>query len=267
MESKKFYSVKDIILGSRIEYLSLDENLKLLRQMCYTYDKNVEDFQFSLSKANASVKPKIICHFTQNLKTLRGVIIYLQKRINRYYGGMEIGCCIKGENEYYLIDNDYYDAHIRNKGTFRDTADSIIESDFANKMKFGLCYLEKRGSGDYFSQHQLIVFPQMIRYSRVDNSSFALCRYYSEDDVINIKTNDSDGVWDCTIRNIFGYRIPAESISLYQRELIDSSDIVQKPLEIVSEVYNSGEVDLLIEEQNNKVVLRKVKAKDRRKKY
>lgn len=265
MENKKFYSVKDIILGSRIEYLTLDENLKLLRQLCYSYDKNVEEFRFSLSKVSPAVKPKLICHFTHSLRTLRGLIIYLQKKINRYYAGMEIGRCVKGEDGNYSINNNYYNAYVRNKVTFAETADSILGSEFANKMNFGLCYFDKENDGTDFMQHQMIVFPNLIRYSRVDNKNFGICSYYSEDDVINFRANEN--IWDATIRNMFDYQIPASSLSTYQIEMIDGSDIVQKPVEIISEIHGSMDVDLLIEEETDKVVLRKVKAKDRRKKY
>lgn len=46
MEKKEFYSVKDIILGTRKKYIENEKYLKLLRELTVSYDKRVKDFYF-----------------------------------------------------------------------------------------------------------------------------------------------------------------------------------------------------------------------------
>ena len=263
MPDDKFYSVKDIMLGTREQYMSLDDKLSFLRQMISVYDKSVEEFDFYLSKKNDN-DPQVICSFTRRLNAIKRLIINIQKKLDVYDFDFDRGVCIKGEDGSYIVDSRAYDISIKNRRLFSMCIDKILNSDFTNKMDFGLAYYEKT-SEDVLED--LIVGTCGIQFSNVSSDYNLKCNYIASEDVINVCALDGHiNPTESVVRDMLHYQIPASCLCEYHRELIDSSSIIQKPIEILSSVDESTRcVDLLIEEERNKVVLRRTKTLDRKK--
>lgn len=253
MEKKNYYSVKDIILGSRSIYQENERYLKLLRLLTDSYDKNVKDFYFKLSTYKDN--PTVVCHFVQSLKTLKGLIIYLQMKTNTYYNGREMGRCIKTPGGEYVIANDEYEAFIKfeDMKSFAYITEKILESDFANKMEFG----HKR------DQHKtaLSILPSGIYIKSIDLGRMMKCNYVARTDSIDITAPRSCEVGLDQIATFLDYRFPAELLSDYHKQVIDENPATEKILEIISDSRDTSSAHIRINEKEHEFVLKKVKYK------
>lgn len=266
MEKREFYSVKDIILGSREQYMDTDMYLSILRSLCHVYDHRVKDFYFRLSKTRKDEKPKLVCHFIREMETLRGKIVSIQKRFKGYDSSRYIACCVKGQDDKYVVANKQFNVHIDDDMVFAEEADQLLKSDFINKMQFGVVYCQ-RNSEEFMND--LMLFPNKIELTMIDSNDSLKCRYYPWSDTINVSINDVSYAPEFAVRKALDFRIPASCLGEYHKEIIESSPIVHRSVEIVSEVPdNYRGVELVIDDRSkNKVVLRRVKSRDSKRRY
>jgi len=251
MVTKEFYSVKDLIIGSREEYLKNERYLKLLIDLTYSYDKNVKEFYFYLQQCDDR-KPELVCKFIQNLKTLRGVIKYLQLKTHNYKIDLNSGRCLKNNNgEYFIIDSEYK-AFIKNNDKFTQIAEKILNSDFANKMKFvtncrvGEVSTMITPSSIYIQEQNLDHKIDFDYHSRIDSIIMSCNNHVINDDLI---------------MHMLESKIPAYILSDYHKQIIDENLSTQKPIEVISETNEKNRVKLLIDEQDDKIILKKVLCK------
>ena len=112
---KDYYTIKEIILGLRPYYLENEKKLKLLKDMCYSLDKNVKDFNFFIVGSNESyIEPGMYCKYIQNIKTFRGMRSYLIQKMNistfNYNGIAKLNTNVYGD---YFVDSDYFKVDIK----------------------------------------------------------------------------------------------------------------------------------------------------------
>lgn len=250
------YTLKEVIFGSREEYLKIQRDLEFLRTLCDSKDKNVKDFEFRLFKLRQR-KPEIFCEFIQNPSTLRGNIIGLIRIIDKFFESLEdpdfqTGKCLKNNNNEYYIMNKYYNAFVKagKQKKFAMVFEEILNSDFVNKINFGHYPLEAK-------LHGLLVAVRGIQF----NNSIIELYYNVKNDQIEIMNYRYNTTTEEMINEVLNFEISKNIFSDYHRTIIEKSPAMQKQIVYNLEGNNCRELNLYINEKSDKIVLRKVKTK------
>lgn len=221
---KDNYTLKEVILGTRREYRKLYDYLFVLKALTTCWDKEVQDFYFKLN-VSGDEKPEILWRFVQNPRTLKGLIYYLQKSINKFKDTPEYKVVLKNSEDIDLMVNEKYSAFVDNELApyFEQIIDLIINSNFANMIKFNLHILpEHNGS--------LLITPNIISYNCMENQQETSLDYYSEFDYIKLHCGNQEHLDISLFKKLLNKCIPAEIFSPYHRGLIDGSSATLKPV-------------------------------------
>ena len=248
MNNKKFYSAKDIIIGSRQEYLENEKYLKPLRDLCDSYDKNINDFYFYINKTKDK-KTEILCNSIENLKTFRGIILYLMKN---YYNEVDIKCINK--NGRYTIDSNY-SVFIKDgcMEQFSTIASKILDSDFANNIENINAYKK--------NEYSIYITPSKINIATYDDGYIVYFNYNPRKDCININSNKKIFFDESTIDYFLDLQIPSSVLSDYQKRIINNNLNSLESVKIVSDNEITNNLNLNILETEGNITLNKSKTK------
>lgn len=252
---KNYYTVIDIIFGLRPYYLDNEKQLKILKDLCYSLDKNVSDFYFYIEKNG--ITPQIYCKFIQNLKSLRGLVTYLQHGNNIYINGKSISKLNTNYDGSYFIDSDFYSVKIKKEDSehFSLLVSQILNSEFVNNLKL-VHYYDDKFPGIYIEPSRLVI-DSCLFFEPVS------LQYVPNTDKILVTGTKETTVYKEMIAYILNYKIPKELLSEYIIKLIENSDIDKKAVHVVNfnDSNNVELVNLNIKEIDNQILLERVNVK------
>lgn len=257
MTTRESYTLKEIVLGTRPEYFKNETYLGFLKNLT-TADKEVGDFAFNL-RVSHDEKPEIRCLFKQNPNTLKGKIIKIKKKLNRYYYGPERGKVLKDNNDNYYIVCSGYDAYIYNDEMkkFDEIVNKVLNSDFANKIKFGH-YFSK---GDY----DISILPSGIYLEDNTLGYKVKFSYCSRNDMIEIKCPKSFEINKEIVSNLLDINIPAILLSDYHKQIIEENLSSETNMELCMDCQSSNKMFFVFDdfwvfdENEEKIILTQIK--------
>ena len=239
---KEKYTVKEVIFGQREEYIKLQRDLSFLKELCDTNDENIKDFNFRLSNEN-----NIYCDFIIEPNNLKGIFTELLSLLKRNTSYAE---CVKEEDKIKII-NRYYNVFIKPEymNKFNKIYNEIICSPFINNFNFGynLC--------NSFL-HYIYAMPTFIDIGFTCQGK--KIRYNANIDKLFLEM--SDVISNDLIIDFFNYQIPKEMFSEYQREIIESSKVLDKGFIYSLENNQEKSINLsIIDSTSGNITLRKVR--------
>lgn len=264
---KEFYSINELLFGTRQESLVIEEKLKRLRELTDSNDRQVADFFFRVYFASYEFdfpeQPAIFCDFIQNPKTTKGFMERLLKKLNLYYAKkITVECPLHVKDGEVLAAN-AYKAFVKSGSSeeFSKIVQEILRSDYVKYMRaFHNFYMEKttktKVSIDFWSDSIRIA-----NYVSVQPKIFSEVKfvYSGRTDAIEVEQCGSI-LNDETILRTLGLVVPGESLSEYHRSLIENSGVQDKAIQIISETEDASKLLLKVEETDDKIVLRKTRS-------
>ena len=258
---KDYYTFKELIMGSRSEYLKNQEYLKLLKQISIAYDKGIKDYYFLIEKNTDNI-PESKCKFIKELRTLEELIEYIQNKYRKYREDETITTCLKNNNGDYIIKSNEGQAiriNNHNKEKFNEIVNKIFTSDFINKLNF-MNYYERKN----FYYNLIRISENEIYLEKNDNEEsnpkfYFNALYNAKKDAIFMQCYKYYEVNEDLIDYILKFRIPADILSEYHKKIIDNNNDTNKNIKIEIEDYGLKRAKLIIEDNKDLITLRKVK--------
>ena len=245
---KETFSLKEIILGTRGEYLKLQKLLLELKKMTITYDGRVKDFNYHL--LTSSNKKEIVC-LCKERKNLLTFFNYLKSQFNKSSSFDKTGKLVGNKYDEYSIRNKYYDIFVNYEEMpkFAKTIKQILESEFVNLTNFfEFANLE---------EIEMSLLPSGI-YTK--NDIFGLyveLAYLAKEDLIQVKASNGYEIDNELLNYLLNQEINKELFSTYHQNLITNDNSFLKPLEFKEQLKNNKKLKLKIETKADKVLLKK----------
>ena len=259
---QKLYSTKEILFGSREEYLKHQKYLNLLKSLCVCFDKQVADFNFMISSKAGD--PVLICKYSQNIKTLKGLISYLRIITKTYTYGDEFGECKNLGSNYFVISSPKFNAEVKEKDMkkFGKIVEELLNSDWVQNVNFKSIQSSTYGNRNDYS---LFLSPDSVTVTSKSLGFNSSLSYYPRINSILVNCEKGHVVTNELIENLLYSTFKASSLSDYQRKIIDNSQSKDKKIKFESSVPDSSSMRLNIDELEKSIVL--VKSPYRANKY
>lgn len=215
---KKEYTVKDLIFGSRGIYLENERLMLILKSLCESDNKMIDDFYFKLSKSVDNMQ--LIKEYT-----------------------------MRGNKESDIID-------LNKLKLFLDTANDIINSDFANKLNFGSFF----GVG---TDNSFDVLTDGIRVRNTGLRYYINFDYNARLDLIFAYCYPKHSIDEATIKYVLESSINAKMLSPYHKMIIENCQSLDKDFEIITKVEDKNRSKIIIDETDDRIILTNTKIKRR----
>jgi len=243
------YSIKDIIMSTRKEYLIIEKYLLELKKLTL-HDKNVRDFYYVLTKFKyVFEKPEVQCKVYPNPLTLKGLKHYLNLKL--FCNVPEIASyisCYKNNNDNYIVRDNYHNFMIKKQKEFKRIVELILSSQFANSIKYNINY-----------QNGIITFDVTPRniggIFNINDKNKIYYNYLSKNDSLEFNSNNAH-ITEQIIWQILNYKIPAELLSSYHIELIENSVPELKNVSLKLDNEKSKKLKLLVKENKGNIILK-----------
>lgn len=250
MSEKEFYTVREIILGTRKLYIENQKIMSSLKNLTESYDKQVRDYYFEVATSKSTI-PHVRCKFIQNMNTIRGRIIELKKKMNLYGLNDNFGDVVRNDAHLYEIKSRLYQASVSSgeEEKFANLVDQSLNSDFISKLNFS--YIRDR-------KFDIMITPIKIVVQSKDTHNSIVLFYEAKTD--HIEVFNPGGLLNASIINyILNYKVSVKFLSHYHREFIEQSAILQKDIHLKS--YNSYRKEtIIIDEKDCEVDLVRVRS-------
>lgn len=282
MEAKDYYSLKEIVLGLRDEYLKHYEKVEKLKALCTVDEKRVADYDFQTIQHYSARKegklPELTCVYEERLNQIQWLLRKIGSRISGFPPTKKRLGRLEVENGSYRIDS-YYDGFpIQINGEqanreFFEQANAILETDFANNIDRGSWY------NKYTSEKEEIPLPKNMpgefRYGSITAYSSWLkidmhmsgselrtfwLFYNPRTDSIELNMFGENGKFMVdakAVNDILAIEYPACELGKYHVDRIKSSENAGKDIFIECPVAKK-KAKLDIEEDGKQFVLRKI---------
>ena len=222
--NNKYYKFKDILYSLRREYIINEKRLMELKKCIDIKKEDYDKFSFYLCKINPSINTMLICDTG-----------YYRKNITYPYYDFKISYNNNDKNYFYINDI--------NK--FNNILNTILTSKFANSLCID--YIELQG---YLSNYELNInltnINLHLKECKYPNTT---CIYYPKYDIVSIHNNK---ISDELIKYIFNTKFPKNIFPKYHKDIIESSNILSKKIEI-EDISNTFK----LEEDDKKLILKK----------
>lgn len=256
--SKEYYTAGEIIMGTRSEYLKIENDLLKLKNLVYSDDIHVDDFYFEIMKLSNRGLPEVVCKFIQNPKNLRLIELFSKEGKDLKIEELEKGL-LTLRNGRYEINNPLYNVSIikGKESEFTLLIKKIINSCFANNITLYGLY-NKREPDTYMT---LTTSGSVV--SHYTQNGYHRIIYSSKNDYIIVdstKKLDNEMMFQ-----LFNFEISADCLPKYHKDIIDNSPSASKPIELCSVKGNIGnkKTRLLVKESEDKISLSKVRKRIR----
>lgn len=283
MKDKDYYSLREIVLGLRDEYLKYYQKIEELKSLCDVDWKKVVDFDIGTIQHYSGRKegnlPELSCCYEKRLNQIQLLLRKIGSRVLGYpYEKKKVGRLVSDEDSYH-IESCYKNFPIWISGEkegeeFFEKANSILESEFANNIDmhswYNRCLADKGG----------ILLPKNIpgefRYGTISaySSWFEISMQMSDSELktfrlyYNPSTDSLDfnmfgangkyRVNEEAIDDILAIEYPVRQLRQYHRDIINSYDRANKDV-VIDCPESKQEVELSIEENEKQYVLCKSK--------
>lgn len=239
---KQYYTVREIILSLRSEYLKNQEALNHLKSYLTIQDKNVKKFRLGIGN-----------------RENEEIVAYLEKRGNLLDSILKsfIQDYIKEEKEH-VHDSEilFFSKSLRISLTktplFKKEAKMIFETPFVQKVTLNSISL----TGEDYNIN-FWINPEGIKIYKSELDTFdSLLEYNASKDILSIKGSNKM-ISSMNVSKLLEMKIPAMILKNYHKELLEQ--LGNKPL--YAEVFSPCKrADFKFEEQENKLLL--VKTRD-----
>lgn len=282
MEAKDYYSLKEIVLGLRDEYLKHYEKVEKLKALCTVDEKRVVDFDFRTKKHYSAREegklPELTCVYEERLNQIQVLLRNIGSRISGFPPTKKRLGRLASENGSYRIDSYYDNFPIQINGEqanadFFEQANAILESEFANNIDKSTWYnkyfadtvgipLPKNLPGEFregFIEFFSSWFKITMHISGSKLRTFWLFYNPCTDSIeINMFGVNGKFMVDAkAINDILAIEYPACELGKYHVDRIKSSENAGKDIFIECPVAKK-EAKLNIEEDGKQFVLRKI---------
>lgn len=278
MEAKDYYSLREIVLGLRDEYLKHNEKMDRLKELCVVDEKRVKDFNFSTlhtfhGRRDGSL-PELSCRYEERLNQVLLLLRKIYSRALNYPDMRFKNGRVISENGSYHIVSCYDDFPLsiseENSEKFFEQANSILYSDFANEIDMHTWYnayladmegipLPKNIPGE-FQQASINAFSTWFKVTMHMNDSnlktFWLL-YSPRTDSLELSAFGKDGRYKIneeTINDILSIEYPTSRLNQYYIDTIDKSNKTDKDI-IINCPETKKKIKLDIEETEKQMVL------------
>lgn len=283
MKDKDYYSLREIVLGLRDEYLKYYRKMEELKSLCDVDWNKVVDFDIRTIQHYSGRKegclPELSCCYEERLNQIRLLLRKIGSRVLGYpYDNKKIGRFVSDGGSYH-IESCYKNFPIwiigeKESEEFFEKANSILESEFANGIDMHSWY------NRYMADKGEILLPKNIpgefRYGTISaySSWFEISMQMSDSELktfrlyYNPSTDSLDfnmfgangkyKVNEEAINDILAIEYPVSQLRQYHRDIINSYDRANKDI-VIDCPESKKEVELSIEENEKQYVLYKSK--------
>ncbi len=262
METKYFYTLKEIILGLRGEYQLNQQKLEQLKSLCSINERKVEDYRFYISdsefyKDKDYKKPVLRCEYTLKRNLVQKFITNLSIKLGMYIYDYPTIKLVEDNNEYHFYGQKNYPVRVKpspiSEKNFNEQVENILTSDFANNITSN--FIEESISD---ADASLYISPSSIDlYIRSNNNGFLRSgiQYDSKADKLVFESYEEDNIDEDLITKVLKIQVPASKLNSYHIKFLKEG--INKPVAI-EKISSSKKVELDIKDQGNQFVLTKI---------
>jgi len=254
MQKKYYYTLKEIILGLRKEYLTHQQKLQALKNCCDIDAKKVVDYDFRLYQPS-QLKPKLLCEYTPKQNKVQKALTDIRKKRGFYIYGQHTSGLVTDNNWYYFKDPKY-PVHIKSdsRAEFSRYASSLLEDEFSNEIKSE--YIERYCSdvnGALTIDSMSVDLFIREKSSNIPRSSIL---YDSKEYVLQFESYD-EPMNRQSLEAALNITFPSKELNDYHVKTISNSEESEKPL-YLEEFDSCSKAKFDIQDQGNQYVLRRL---------
>ncbi len=258
MQKKDYYTLKEIILGLRNEYLIHQQKLQELKQFC-EMDKRAVDFYFRVFQPKGK-RPILLCEYVPKQNNIQKFITDISKKTGYYIYGRQTSRLVTDHNQYYFLSGKTeYPIHIKYDygmdTKFTNQANCILNSEFSNNIQSQ--YIEDNRSD---INATLAINSNLIElYIRNECRDIpnSIILYDSRDDILEFKSFEGKYNKQCIARAL-DIEFPSEKLNQYHIQTLANNEESEKT--IVLEEFNPCDMakfDIQVKEKQ--YVLQKIR--------
>ena len=248
MTLNNYYTFKDIVMGSRNEYLKVQEKLKELKNYSEWDNSKVDDIYYNLEYGNTRGynTTDISCNIIEKLNYLEKLLVRNKKY--EYLKQPERGIITRNNSGDFYILNDKNKIDITNNEEFANIYYYLLNSDFIKKIDFGS--IKGKDSLTNIFVNNIVLQEKIFNY-------FVKMNYIAKDDIIEVSSSKIS-IDENLINLLINTTIPSNNLSDYHKKIIDRSYSTIKPINV--DILNSEDnvVRLKIDEKDDNITLRKI---------
>lgn len=278
MDIKDYYSLREIVLGLREEYLKYYEKVEKLKSLCTVDEKKVADFDFRIIQhffAREEGKlPELSCAYEERLNRIQVFLRDIGSRILCYPNEKTKIGRLSSDNGRFYINSCYDNFPIQIIGEkeneeFFEQANEILNSQFANGIDMYTWYnayiadkgkipLPKNIPGE-FQDTSINVFSSWFKVTmHMKNSNLRTFWLFYKPctDSLEVSAFGKDRRYKIdeeTVNDILAIEYPTDRLGQYHIDIIDSFSKKDKDVSI--ECFDArNKVKLDIEEDEKEIV-------------
>lgn len=240
------YTIKEVIFGLREFYLQNRRELQKLKRMCMVDYTKAEDYRFYMCD------DRLFCEYYQQQNLIKRLLEIPPEIISQ-------AVCARDKNQEYRfleIDDDYPIKFIESKKEILlEKANEINNSSFVKAVSN-----LRINSGVDYNKNYILMDPLSISINikNDDNQIVTNIQYISMQDIIKVTSFDKK-ISPLNIIDMF-YTIPfsKDNFSDEIREIIDSSNILTKPIDM-NNSFSTKDITFNIFEDTDQFVLEKTR--------
>lgn len=243
MEEKDYYLLKDVILGLRNEYLTLQRMLDELKKYVIFDERKVKNINFTLKSNDIDEKIyNLYCRVQIKIHDVKSLLYNCLMAVNSDKNIKNIKLDDISTSEYLKIDNE---------SELKKQASNILDLKMLENAK-----IAQKITDGCFSGLFVLTPLKLGVYSLDNNSHIPNIIYYSYNDTIRVY-DLYDRVFNETLIRGLQLQIPKSIFSDYQRTIIDNNISSNKEIVIAKNLNYFRDETININEDDNKIYLKK----------
>ena len=249
MEMEKNYTLREIILGLRKEFLLYQKKLIELKELCEADENLVSDYTFRVCKFD---KPQIVCYCDPKTSLFFQKILSLIKKIHYIYTTKPMAF-LEPDGHFDPITNKWH-ISIKNNLESQEKFYQLVTDILTSKIS----YYATNEYIEYLGAVLNIVSPDIgLHFLNHEIFSGIFFSYYADEDIFRIISHEKEvNVQD--IEDMLNIFFPSSQLNSYLIETITNNEIDIKPIEITeSTIFKKASFD--IREEEKKYVLSRIK--------
>jgi len=254
MQKKDYYTLKEIILGLRKEYMIQQQKLQALKQYCDANRKKLVDYDFSILHVMEK-NPVLFCDYVPKNTKGRKILIGIGKKMG-FPTCLEPFSSLLADDDGYRFKKTKFPVHIKPDSLieFSKHADSILKNEFSNGIK-----TERIEDNSLDANASLKIASESIylfieeKYGKIPSSAIF---YDSKKDILKIDSFD-EPMDKQSLEAALDIAFPCQGLNEYHINTISNSEESEKPL-YLEEFASCSKANFDIQNKGNQYVLRRI---------